>query len=543
MYSRLVLFALFTVQWAVGFSQADSAFHIYLMFGQSNMEGQGIIEAQDRVTNPRVKMLQDSTCPNLNRVYGSWYTAAPPLNRCWGRLGPGDSFGRMLGEKAPSYVKTIGLVNVSVSGCNIYIYKKGCPDGLDQYSKGIPFNCGYTWLLDLAKKAQQVGVIKGIIFHQGETNTSDPNWKFTIQQIVADLKADLGLGDIPFLAGELLYAKYNSCCSAHNVEINKLPSLIPNAHVISAAELPGADAAHFTSASYRTLGERYAQKMLKLVYGICDSTTIESWCQVNGGEWTLLSDIKVLRGSSLVLSPRPSNSLGKWSWTGAGTFGAFRVQTINTETIGVDTALATFTNDCGAKSHLQVRISVCDSSSLESWYQIDGGSMARSDTIYVNQNAVLKLSPESADEGTWNWTGAGTSGSSREQTVNTTTGGVFIARAAFTNSCGITSHLPVKITVNPFSGILWNNAVNNSVRIYPNPAINTITFDRYSGSGSPQIKSGTIANMFGQTVLTLSYTSLNADNYIDISSLSAGTYYLKLVNDKGIAVNKFVKLK
>ena len=73
--------------------------------------------------------------------------------------------------------------------------------------------------------------------------------------------------------------------AAHNIEINKLPALIPNAHVISAAGLPGADVAHFTSASYRTLGERYAQKMLKLVYNICDSTSIESWCQVNGGDW------------------------------------------------------------------------------------------------------------------------------------------------------------------------------------------------------------------------------------------------------------------
>ena len=56
----------------------DPNFHIYLMFGQSNMEGQGPIEAQDRVTNPRVKLLQDQTCSNLNRTYGTWYTAAPP---------------------------------------------------------------------------------------------------------------------------------------------------------------------------------------------------------------------------------------------------------------------------------------------------------------------------------------------------------------------------------------------------------------------------------------------------------------------------------
>jgi hypothetical protein len=453
MFTRLWLFVLFFVQSIGVFSQADTTFHIYLMFGQSNMEGQGIIEAQDRVTNPRVKMLQDSTCTNLNRVYGKWYTAAPPLNRCWGKLGPGDSFGRMLGEKAPSYVRTIGLVNVSVSGCNIYIYKKGCPDGLDQYSKGIPFNCGYTWLLDLAKKAQQVGVIKGIIFHQGETNTSDPNWKYAVQQIVADLKSDLGLGDIPFLAGELLYARYNSCCSAHNIEINKLPALIPNAHVISAAGLPGADVAHFTSASYRTLGERYAQKMMKLVYNICDSTSIESW------------------------------------------------------------------------------------------FQIDGGSLVKSDTIDVNQNAVLKLVPEPSAGGSWSWTGAGTSGTSREQTVNTASAGTFTALATFSNACGIPSHLSIIITVNPFTGIKWNKTENNSVKIYPNPASNIITIEGYPHSDYLTIRNGIIANMYGQTVLTLNCVESTADHLVDISVLDAGTYYLKLMSDRGIIVNKFVKLK
>ncbi|MBC7388706.1 MAG: sialate O-acetylesterase, partial [Opitutaceae bacterium] len=68
----------------------DPNFHIYLCFGQSNMEGMGTIEAQDRITNPRVKMLQDQTCSNLNRTYATWYTAAPPLNRCWSGLGPAD---------------------------------------------------------------------------------------------------------------------------------------------------------------------------------------------------------------------------------------------------------------------------------------------------------------------------------------------------------------------------------------------------------------------------------------------------------------------
>jgi hypothetical protein len=268
-YLRTCFLTAFLLISVVTFSQTDTTFHIFLMFGQSNMEGAATIEPQDTVINSRVFMLQDSTCPNLNRQYGVWYPAQPPLARCWGKLGPGDSFGRIMGEKAPSYVTKIGLINVAVGGCNIFIFKKGCPNGLDKYSQGIPFKCGYAWLLDLAKKAQKDGVIKGILFHQGETNTGDTTWKYTVKQIVADLKSDLGLGDIPFLAGEV-YKGTGACCAMHNVQINKLPDVIPNAHVISSDNLDGMDYAHFTSASYRTFGKRYAGKMLQLLYNIED---------------------------------------------------------------------------------------------------------------------------------------------------------------------------------------------------------------------------------------------------------------------------------
>lgn len=256
-----------------GFSQ-DPNFHIYLMFGQSNMEGQGPIEAQDRVSNPRVMLLQDQTCSNLNRNYGEWYTATPPLVRCWGRVGPGDRFARTMAENTPSNI-TIGIVNTSVGGCDIALFQKGAPIGRQiangQGEADIPdqFNGGYEWMLDLAKKAQTVGVIKGILFHQGETNTNDQNWKYNVQGIVADLKSDLGLGDIPFLAGELLYfnngGPNQSCCASHNSEINKLPDFIPNTFVISANGLEGQDEAHFSTAAYREFGIRYATKMLELV--------------------------------------------------------------------------------------------------------------------------------------------------------------------------------------------------------------------------------------------------------------------------------------
>lgn len=609
------------------FAQPDPNFHIYLMFGQSNMEGAGAIEAQDRVTNPRVLMLQDSTCPNLNRVYGQWYVAAPPLNRCWGNLGPGDSFGRMMGAQAPDSI-TIGLVNASVSGCNIFIYKKGCPNGLDQASQGIPFGCGYTWLLDLAQKARQAGVIKGILFHQGETNNTDPDWKYTVQQIVADLKTDLGLDDIPFLAGELLYTQYGSCCGAHNTEINKLPGIIPNAHVISAAGLPGADYAHFTSASYRTLGERYARKMLDLVYDICDSTTIESWYRMGTGAEAKANPIVVGSGTTVILSPHPTNALGIWNWTGAGTSGSSREQTLTFPDKGDYQALVTYTNECGTDSRLPVTVSVCDSTPVEPWYKLGenewlpgpeinvlkgtplllgpraadtagvwswkgggltgslavqemttkypgtytikaaytnscgavsrlayvlrvcdstkiqswyhtGGEPVKADSISVDQNSLLVLSPLPETE-TWEWTGLLTSGTSREQTINTTTPGYYTAYAVFTNSCGIPSRMTVKMRINPVTGISLNPENYGSLALYPNPSRYIVTLKTEALTAAGPV-AGILTNPLGQEVMRFTIEKNVPEFSLPVDQLKPGIYIVNLQTFSGVHTGRFVR--
>lgn len=261
---RLGLLSVLAIMAADSVAAPNPNFHIYLLFGQSNMEGWGTVEEQDRIINERVKVLSDLTCTNLNRTYGNWYVASPPLNRCWGGIGPGDYFGKAMADAMPSAI-TIGLVPASVSGTPIELYQKSAPLGRNGADIPPQFSGGYAWLLDLAKKAQETGVIKGIIFHQGESNTADPQWKFKVQEIVQDLRKDLAIGNVPFLAGELLYADYGSCCYLHNSEINKLPDLIPNSVVISASGLAGSDNAHFTTASYREFGKRYATAMLTKV--------------------------------------------------------------------------------------------------------------------------------------------------------------------------------------------------------------------------------------------------------------------------------------
>jgi len=254
-------------------SAQDPNFHIYLCFGQSNMEGQGTIETQDLNEDERFKVFQALDCPNLGRVKETWYTANPPNCQCYSKLSPSDNFGMTMVENLSDSI-TVGIINVSIAGCDIRIFDKDIYQDYDStYVEDWFLNkvAGYEgnpyqYLINLAQLAQQDGVIKGILLHQGETNTGQTAWPSYVQKIYNDMLTDLSLDatEVPILAGEMVSAPGN-CCSSMNPIINQLPSLIPNAHVISSAGCGAADGAHFDSEGYRILGARYADKMLTLV--------------------------------------------------------------------------------------------------------------------------------------------------------------------------------------------------------------------------------------------------------------------------------------
>jgi hypothetical protein len=101
-------------------SAQDSNFYIYLAFGQSNMDGAGAIESQDKVgIDERFKVMGAVNCTG-DRIHQlrKWTTATPPLVRCGTGLGISDYFGRTMVEQLPSGIK-IGIVPVAISGCDI----------------------------------------------------------------------------------------------------------------------------------------------------------------------------------------------------------------------------------------------------------------------------------------------------------------------------------------------------------------------------------------------------------------------------------------
>lgn len=252
----------------------DPNFHIYLGFGQSNMDGAGAIEDQDKQgVSPRFKNLSSVTC--TGRTVGQWLPATPPLGRCTASLSMVDYFGRTMVEKLPENI-TIGVSIVAVAGSKIELFDKttykAYADTAPSWMKGWIAEFGgypYGRLVEMGKKAQEVGVIKGILMHQGESNNGEGDkWLPKVKRIYDDLMKDLSLDPtkVPLIAGELAGKAEGGTCWFHNETIQKLNTVIPNTQVVSSSGLAQkGDGFHFTSAAYRTFGARYAEAMLKVL--------------------------------------------------------------------------------------------------------------------------------------------------------------------------------------------------------------------------------------------------------------------------------------
>jgi hypothetical protein len=275
MINRIKLFILvFSVSLGLYANAQDPNFYIFLCFGQSNMEGAAKFEAQDTMVDARFQVLEAVNCPALNREKGKWYTATPPLCRCRSGLSPADYFGRTLIATLPANIR-VGIINVSIGGCKIELFDKdnyasyvatapGWMTGMINEYDGNP----YARLVEMAKLAQKDGVIKGILMHQGESNTGDTTWPKKVKGVYENLLEDLDLKSsaVPLLAGELLNTDQNGKCASMNAIIATLPQVIPTAYVIPSMGCEGIpDGLHFSAPGYRRLGKQYGATMLGLL--------------------------------------------------------------------------------------------------------------------------------------------------------------------------------------------------------------------------------------------------------------------------------------
>jgi hypothetical protein len=234
------------------------------------MEGNAQWEAQDvGNVDPRFQMLATCNFNSPKRTLGEWYTAECPIVSPVGKLGPSDYFGRTMVKELPD--KKVGVIAVAMGGSPIEmfdkdLYEQKYKDNYNEWWAQIARNYygenPYGRIIEMAKKAQQVGVIKGILLHQGESNNGKEEWPGMVKKIYKDMLHDLGLkaSEVPIFVGETEYENMGGGCSWHNHVVAKIPEVIPTGHVVSADGIPGngVDPWHFSAAGYRTLGKRYA---------------------------------------------------------------------------------------------------------------------------------------------------------------------------------------------------------------------------------------------------------------------------------------------
>jgi hypothetical protein len=230
-------------------NKVDTNFYVYLLIGQSNMAGRGALDSESKFVHPQILMLDSQN---------HWVVATDPVHYDKPKsvgVGPAISFAKgMLGNNKK--IK-IGLVPCALGGSPIKVWQPGA----------VYLNVFHPYddALRRTKLAMKQGVLKGIIWHQGESDNDSLHaaiYMEKLKALIERLRKDLHQPDLPFVAGEIGY--FNKAHYINGV-INQLPELVSKTAVVSAKGLTDkGDGLHFDAPSARELGKRYAEAMKRL---------------------------------------------------------------------------------------------------------------------------------------------------------------------------------------------------------------------------------------------------------------------------------------
>ncbi|MBN8525036.1 MAG: sialate O-acetylesterase [Planctomycetes bacterium] len=232
----------------------DRPLSIVLLLGQSNMAGRG--RADPVATEPHPRVLAWSRDDR-------WVPARDPLH--WDKpeagVGPGLACASALVAADPA--AWIGLVPAAVGGTSITVWEPGAQDPV---TRAFP----YDDALRRARAALRHGVLRGILWHQGEADrgaAARAHYAQRFTTLVARLRAELQAPDVPVVAGELpqLHPDRQADTTAFNGILAGLIPQIPRFAVVGADGLrDGGDRLHLDADSARAFGRRYATALLAL---------------------------------------------------------------------------------------------------------------------------------------------------------------------------------------------------------------------------------------------------------------------------------------
>ncbi len=249
-----------------GLTPPSKDFKVFLLLGQSNMAGRGVVDPGDRVGDSRILAQQAD---------GRWVVAREPLH--WDKprvagVGPGLAFARTLLPKLTPGA-SIGLIPAAFGGTRVAWWQKDY-DGTQRWQSGE------TYFQNAVACARAVpkGSLAGALWIQGESDKGAAAldgggaYRRDLHAFIRDLRAELGAPELPFVVATLKpWSTDNS--QVLNAIFLALPKEIPHTAVVdtNAPALEGLlknkadDPPHYDSPSARRLGELFAREMLPLL--------------------------------------------------------------------------------------------------------------------------------------------------------------------------------------------------------------------------------------------------------------------------------------
>ncbi len=243
----------------VNIPSSKENFHLFLLMGQSNMSGGVGLAAGDTQPVPRVLKMRYAK----EGEEPKWAPGAHPLHprrpNKKARFGPGLSFAETYVADKPGVA--VGLIPMAWGGRSIV-----------QLSKGSEI---YSDAIRHTKAAMQSGTLKGVLWHQGESDTVEQTrtdaYENRLHLLIEDVRKDLGNRQLPFIVGNL--AEFYGTGKDHKAPdrvaritkikeiLRRLPKKVPHTGFVESTGCSPAARAkvHFDRKSCLLMGKRYAK--------------------------------------------------------------------------------------------------------------------------------------------------------------------------------------------------------------------------------------------------------------------------------------------
>lgn len=225
---------------------------VFIMAGQSNMEGRGFVEPQDTISNNRILTINSKNELVIAKEPIHFSTPA------YRGLDCGMSFANELLKSVPKDV-VILLLPTAVGGSPIEKWIKDLPH------RKINLYSNFKEKLELGK---QYGNIKAILWHQGESDANAAgisNRDQNLKTLFASFRKDIGNEKLPILIGEIgSFSKEPELWAEINKANRKYIQDDKYADIVETADLKdNGDKIHFDGESQREMGKRFAKKYIK----------------------------------------------------------------------------------------------------------------------------------------------------------------------------------------------------------------------------------------------------------------------------------------